>query len=327
MKASAFVKIVAALIGLGFSTMAIAESRSSPTSLTLATASPGGVYYVYGEELAKILTENLGIAVNPLPTQGAIQNMRLLDSGQAQLALATMSTVREGWDGIAPWTSNKHFRNVRALFSMYDNPFQTVVLNRSGIATIAQLDKKRIGVGPRSGNGASYGPLIFKIVGISPQLSYGSYEDLATELLDGRIDALMTFLGAPVPAILSIEAKQPVKLLDLSLEQMEATRRAIPDLSPSKIAAGTYRLLEKDYVTVAVPNFVIGRFDLPEDLVYKLVKAVFDNQPRLVKVTSAANDTLPQNAVKNTFLPFHPGAARYHREVGVGVPDSLLPRN
>ena len=85
--------------------------------------------------------------------------------------------------------------------------------------------------------------------------------------------------------------------------------------------------MDKDYVTVGVPNFVIGRADLPDDLVYQLVKAVFDNQPRLVKVTAAASDTLPQNVVKNTFLPFHPGAVRYYREVGIKIPDALVPTN
>ena len=72
---------------------------------------------------------------------------------------------------------------------------------------------------------------------------------------------------------------------------------------------------------------MIGQADLPEDLVYQLVKAVFENQPRLVKMTSAASETIPQNAVKNTFLPFHPGAVRYYREVGIKIPDALVPTN
>jgi uncharacterized protein len=108
---------------------------------------------------------------------------------------------------------------------------------------------------------------------------------------------------------------------------MDAIRKAMPVFGPAKIAAGTYRLLDKDYVTIGVPNFVIGRADLPDDLVYQLVKASFENQPRLVKATSAARDTLPQNVVKNTFLPFHPGAVRYYREIGMSIPDSLVPTN
>jgi hypothetical protein len=74
-------------------------------------------------------------------------------------------------------------------------------------------------------------------------------------------------------------------------------------------------------------TFAIGRDDLPDDLVYQLVKAVFENQPRLLKTTSAARETIPQNAVKDTFLPFHPGAVRYYREIGIKIPDELTPMN
>jgi uncharacterized protein len=315
------------LFAVASPTSVAAASADWPKSITLATASPGGIYYVYGEELAKILTEKLGVTVNPLPTQGAIHNVKLLDNGGAQLALITMSTGLEGWNGAGDWTGGKKFRNIRALFPMYDNPFQAVVLQRSGITTFAQLDGKRIGVGPRAGNGGTYGPVIFKIVGISPELSYGSYNDVATELLAGRIDALVTLLGAPVPAIQKVDAKEPVTFLNLSSEQMDAIRKAIPAFGPAKIVAGTYRLLDKDYVTIGVPNFVIGQADLPEGLVYQLVKAVFENQPRLAKATSAASDTLPQNVVKDTFLPFHRGAVRYYREIGISIPESLAETN
>ncbi len=60
---------------------------------------------------------------------------------------------------------------------------------------------------------------------------------------------------------------------------------------------------------------------------YQLVKAVYDNQPRLLKATSAASDALPQNVDKNTFLPLHPGAVRYYREIGINIPDLPVPTN
>src|SRR5439155_18600694 len=181
----------------------------------------------------------------------------LVDSGGAQIGMTTMGIGLHGWNGTGDWTNGKRLRNMRALFPMYDNPFQAVVLQRSGITTLAQLDKKRIGVGPRSGNGATYAPGIFKIVGISAELHYGAYNDIATELLAGRIDALLTLLGAPVPAIQDVDAKEPVKFLNLSPEQMQAISKATPEFGPAKIAAGTYRLLDKDYVTIGVPNFII----------------------------------------------------------------------
>ena len=124
-----------------------------------------------------------------------------------------------------------------------------------------------------------------------------------------------------------MEAKEPLTFISPSAEEIDLIRKAMPELTPSIIPAGTYSSLNKDYSTIGVYNFAVGRSALPEDLVYLLVKAVFENQPRLVKASSAASETVAQNVVKNTFLPFHPGAVRYYREIGISIPDSLVPTN
>ena len=317
----------ACLLAVATSTSVLAADPDWPKSLTLATASPGGIYYVYGDALAQILTEKLGIPVNPLPTQGTVHNVKLLDSGGAQLGMTTMGVALQGWNGTGDWTDGKQVRTMRALFPMYDTPFQAFVLQRSGISTLAQLDNKRIGVGPKAATGGTYIPAIFKLLGISAETEYGSFDAVAAELSAGHIDAFTTLTGAPMPTIQAAEAKEPITFLALSPEQIEAIRKALPEFGASKIAAGTYRSLDKDYVTIGVYNFAIGRADLPDDLVYQLVKAVFENQPRLMKATLAASDTLPQNVVKDTFLPFHPGAIRYYREIGISIPDALVSTN
>jgi TRAP transporter TAXI family solute receptor len=317
----------ACLLAIGTSSGVLAANPDWPKSLTLGTASPGGIYYVYGEALARILTEKLAITVNPLPTQGPVHNVKLLDSGAAQLGLTTMGVGLQGWNGSGDWPAGKQYRNMRALFPMYDTPLQTVVLQRSGITTIAQLDKKRVFIGPKAGTGGTYIPAILKLLGISGEISYGSFDVAAAELLASHVDTIVTLTGAPVPAVQDIEAKEPVTFISLSPEQNEAIRKAMPEFSPSKIVGRTYRGMEKDYVTIGVYNFAIGRADLPDDLVYQLVKAVFENQPRLVKASPAASDTVPQNVVKNTFMPFHPGAVRYYREIGISIPETLALMN
>jgi TRAP transporter TAXI family solute receptor len=327
MRLGSLFAVIGTLLAIATSTSVPAAGPDWPKSLTLGTASPGGVYYIYGEALAQILTEKLGITVNPLPTQGTVHNVKLVDSGGVQLGLITMGVGLHGWNGTGDWTNGKRLRNMRALFPMYDTPFQAVVRRRSGIAALAELDKKRIGGGPRAGTSGTYVPEILKVLGIAAEISHGSWNVMLTELLAGHHDAFLTVIGAPMPAVQEAEAKEPLTFISLSPEQIDAIRKAMPEFSPSKIAAGTYHFLEKDYVTIGVYNFAIGRADLPDDLVHDLVKAVHENQLRLVKAHSAARETLPQNVVKNTFLPFHPGAVRYYRETGTSIPDSLVPTN
>ena len=133
--------------------------------------------------------------------------------------------------------------------------------------------------------------------------------------------------GVPIPALKHVEAKEPVVFVSLTPEQIEAIRKAMPELTISQIGSGVYTSLDKAYTTVGLYIFAVGRDDLPDELVYQLVKAIFENQPRLVKATSAASETLPQNALKNSFLPFHPGAIRYYQEIGIKIPDALVPTN
>jgi|HubBroStandDraft_6_1064221.scaffolds.fasta_scaffold304089_2 TRAP transporter TAXI family solute receptor len=319
--------VIGTLCAIATSTSIPAASPDWPKTLTLASSSPGGTFYILGEEIARVLTEKLEITVNHLPTQGPAQNVKLLDIGGAQLGMISMGVIVQGWNGTGDWTNHKQFRNMRALFPMWGSIFQIVALRRSGITTLAQLDKKRIGIGARASLAGVYAPDILKVLGISAEAVYASTESINADLLSGRLDAILTMLGTPVPVIQEVEVKEPITFIGLSSEQIEAIRKAMPELGPAKIAAGTYRALEKDYATIGMFNFVVGRTDLPDDLAYQLVKAVLENQPRLVKVNSAASEILPQNVEKNTFLPFHPGAVRYYREIGISIPRSLVPTN
>jgi len=315
----------AALVLCGIACLSQAQPAGNqwPKSLTLGTASPGGVYYVYGEAVAQLLTEKLGIPVNALPTQGPVHNVKLVDSGGAQLGLITMGVGLQGWTGEGEWTAGKPFQNMRALFPMYDTTFQFVALRRSGITTLAQFDKRSVGVGPRAGTGGTYVPAILKAVGVTAQIGNGSFADMGKDLLGGRYDAMVMTGGVPFPALIEAEAQEPITFVSLTPQESEAVRKALPELTISEIEKGTYSSLDKTYSTLGVYNFAIGRADLPDDLVYQLVKAVFDNQARLIKAHATAKETLAKNVVKNTFMPFHPGAVRYYREVGVAIPDTL----
>src|SRR5829696_9831657 len=102
-----------------------------PSSLTIGTASPGGTYFVYGEGLARILTRELGIPVSARATEGPAQNIALLETGEIQLAFVTLGVALQAWNGTGAWTQGKPFREMRALFPMYDTPFQFVVLQGS----------------------------------------------------------------------------------------------------------------------------------------------------------------------------------------------------
>jgi len=296
-----------------------------PKSLTIATSSPGGVYLPYGQFLAKLWTAKFSIPADAVVTQGSLQNVKLIDLRGAQIGFATMGIALHGWYGTGDWTQGKRYLNMRALFPMYDTPFQIAALRRSGVTELQQLDHKVLGIGPRAGTGGTYVPDIMKLLGVAPEIKYGSVDDQATELLAGRYAASAAMTGAPVPAFAEVESKEPLTFIKLTQAQIDAVRKAMPELSPSTILSKTYRSLESDYETLGIYNFAIGRADLPDDLVYQLVKALFENAQALAAEVPAASQTIPRNVDKDTFLPLHPGAIRYYREIGIAIQPELIP--
>src|SRR6266511_742511 len=104
--------------------MATAQEVASPSSIALATASPGGVYLVYGQALAPILSRALQIEVTAEPTQGAVQNVILLEKRQTMLAFINVGPSLQGWNG-SDWAKGTHYRSMRVMFPLYDTRFNS----------------------------------------------------------------------------------------------------------------------------------------------------------------------------------------------------------
>lgn len=287
-----------------------------PDVITIATGSPGGTYFTYGEALARVLSSQLGIRVGTLPTDGPSENIALLESGKADLGFVTLGVAAQAWDGTAPWTDGKEMRDFRAVFPMYDTPFHFIVPKESPAQTLADLAGKRIGVGPEGGTGATYEPKLLETLGIKSEFVTGDWDDLEAKMEAGELDGLAVAAGAPFPAVSKLEARGGARFLPVAPEQVLALRLAFPELSASTIPAGTYASLMFGYDTVGLYNFAVARPELPATLVQAIAKAVFDNNDDLVAAHPAAASTIPANFTRNTFLPYHPGAARYYATVG-----------
>ncbi len=298
-----------------------------PASLTIGTASPGGGYYPYGKELAAILSEAIGIPVSAQSTQGADQNIMLLDGGQIQLGFTTMGVALQAWNGTDPRAQGKKMRSMRALFPMYDTPFEFVALDSSGVRSLRELAGKRVGAGPQGGTGASYAPKIFAALETVVTLRYGAWTTMSSEMRSGLLDGLVGAAGVPFPALAEIDQTGETHFIELSGEDIATLRKAMPELSPSTLPAGSFPSLKADYRTVGMFNFAVARESLPDDLVYAITKALYANHDRLVRAYPAARESISANVDRNAFLPFHPGAVRYYREIGVGIPASLVSPN
>jgi len=96
---------------------------------------------------------------------------------------------------------------MRAIFPMYDSPFQFVVPQASDIQSVAQLSGKRVGVGPQGGTTSTYVPSLFRTLKIDAALSTGDWLDLVSQVQARSADALVVAAGAPFPSLLELGRK------------------------------------------------------------------------------------------------------------------------
>jgi TRAP transporter TAXI family solute receptor len=303
--------------------VAVAQEVVSPPRIALATASPGGVYLVYGWALAPILSRALQIEVTAEATQGAVQNVILLEKRQTMLAFINIGPALQGWNG-SDWAKGTRYRSMRVIFPLYDTAFQFVVHKRLAAKSLDNFMGLRIGGGPRGGTSGAYVEQVFRALGIPALVRHGAWDNLGSQLAERELDGAAAAVGAPFPVLAQLDAQQIIDFIALSPEQIASLRKQIVEITPSAIAAGTYRSLTKDYPTIGLYNFAVAHKDLSDDLVYQIVKTVFENQAELVKAHPVAEETVPKNIDRNTLLPLHPGALRYYREKGIAVPAAAL---
>ncbi|HYH42191.1 MAG TPA: TAXI family TRAP transporter solute-binding subunit [Burkholderiales bacterium] len=319
---------LAGLVGITLAAGAAAQAKPNPSwpkTLTLGTASVGGTFFVYGQVWASLVNDKIGTNISTQQTQGPNQNIILADSKQIEFGMTTMGVALQAWEGKGDWTKGKQYRNIRAMFPMYDTPFHFVALEKSGIKSVKDLAGKRSGVGPRAGTCGTYFPLFFKTLGIDTTIRNGQASDMAANLQDGLIDAFPFCAGVPIAAYSELETTNKVRFFTFNADELKKIKAALPELSDSTIPKGTYKQQTEDHATLGVYNFAIANKDMPDDLVYAITKAVLESNPQMVKGHSAAKETVLQNWNRNTFLPFHPGTIRYLKEKGINVPKNLLP--
>ncbi|RJK98524.1 TAXI family TRAP transporter solute-binding subunit [Paracoccus aestuarii] len=294
-----------------------------PSSVTIGTASQGGTYFIYGTGLAGMITQNLGLNASAEVTGGPVQNATLVETGDHQIGLVTMGPAYEAWTGNSELAPGVEHASLRALFPMYQTPFEAVALQSSGIADVMDMAGKRVSVGPAGGTAATYWPRFFEVLGVEANISYSGANDATSQVKDGLIDAFAFAAGVPISAFAQIAAENPVNIFGFTEEQREQILEALPEVSAFDVPGGLYQGFPEGHGTVAMWNFAVAHEEMPESLAYEITKLVMENNEGMMQIHATAAETLPENVDQNAFLPYHPGAVRYFDEIGVEIPAEL----
>ena len=296
-----------------------------PKSVKLGTASQGGTYFIYGSGWGNLVQEKLGVNVSVEATGGPMQNMALMQVGELELGMTTLGPAYDSWLGNNPVAPGVETKNVRALFPMYQTPFQIIALESAQVRSFSDLANQKVGVGPQGGTAATFYPRFAEELGIEMTLQYGGGSDLGNQLQDGLIDVFAYAAGAPIPAFSEVLAQKEAVIFGFSPSEINTLAASNPALTQFTVSAGSYAGQSEDISTLAMWNFAIAHKDIPEQMAYDIVKVVLESNEELKTVHGAAAETLAENMVNNSFLWFHPGAIRYFKEQGLDVPNALIP--
>lgn len=300
---------------------ALAQAR---TSLALVSAGPGSAFLGYGQAIAKVVAAGAPIDLEVRETKGSNENAELVSAGTVPLALLNMGPGFDAWNGKGPF-AGKELRGMRAVAPMYETPFHTLTLKKSGIANLRQLAGKKVGVGPAKGPGEVFFDGIAAALGIQYTKVNGNPDALGKQVETGEIDAFWYGSGLPSPPFAAAASATDAVVIGFQPDEAEAFRKTFAYFAPYTIAANTYKGQTAPIQSLAVWNFIVAHKDVPADQVHAITAALLNNPAATKAAYPAAAATVKENVGANTFMPFHPGAARYYREAGVAIAPALLP--
>ncbi len=303
----------------------------------LTTATTGGTYYPVGVAIATIthaqLSETEGISLTAISSAGSLENVKLLRDNQAQFAILQGPFGAWAWNGEGPIRNPQtHMRSVGALWKNVEHfVLLTRLVANGDMSDLNNLDGERYVLGARNSGAEQTGRFILDTLGIDYEekftLGYMGYGPTTNAIQDGNIVGMNIPAGAPVSSITRAFALMGnrITILNWTQEQMDALNARYPLWDWYDFPPGTYPNQSTLVRTVASPNVLVTREDIPEEAVYQITRVIWENLATLQEIHGATNDMQLQIAINGLGAPLHPGALRYYREQGLNIPARLIP--
>jgi hypothetical protein len=283
--------------------------------VTLMTAGPGSAFLPYGRGVAAYLASR-GIDINVRESAGSNENLSAVDASAMTIGTAFLGSAYDAINGTG-WATGHRHENLRALFPMYETSFQVAALRSSRIGSLADLDGKKVGVGPAKAPAEVFFRAAAAIAQVQPVIVNGDPAELARRLTAGEIDALWQGAVVPIPSLSEVANQADAVVFGLSEAEVAAMLKRFPQLSATTVPPATYKGQTAEIRSVSAWNFVVANKDLPVELAYAITKAVLSAANPKSEIYPTAAATLAGNAANNRIMPFHPGAMRFYTEAGV----------
>ncbi len=312
------IAIVAAVLCIAFAP----QGHAQDITLSISTGGTGGVWYPMGGAMANVLSKHMkGAAATAEVTGGSVDNVRLLATGRTELAFSMVDTA---WEAAHAKGKFKDKVPMRTIAVVHPLVMHVVTIEGRGIEKMADLKGKRVSTGS-PGSGTEVMALrILEAYGIDPnkdiQRERLSVAEAANAVRDRKLDAFMHAAGVPLPAVTDLAASpgMKVRLIDHADATEAMKKKYGPIYAPTAIPANSYPGQDKENRTASVWGVLYVHEKMPEQVVYDIVRTLFERQKDIVAAhKEAANMTLANQQIGASPIAWHPGAVRYFKEKGI----------
>jgi uncharacterized protein len=291
--------------------------------VTIGTGGVTGVYYAAGGAICRLLNKDRrahGIRCSVESTGGSAFNINTIKAGELDFGMAQSDVQFNAFKGDGQYKGNA-FGDLRAVFSLHPEPFTVLVRKEAGVAKFDDLKGKRFNVGnPGSGTRASMEQLLAAMGWKMSDFSLASElkaDEHGPALCDNKIDGFFYAVGHPSANIQDPTTTCGAKLIALTGAAPDKLVAEFPYYAKATVPGGMYSNNPQPTATYGVLATLVTSSKTPDETVYQLVKATFDNFDEFKKLHPAFANLEPAGMVKDGLsAPLHPGAAKYFKEKG-----------
>jgi TRAP transporter TAXI family solute receptor len=278
--------------------------------VSIATGNSTGVYYVVGGGLAQLVNDQTDLKATSAETGASVQNIEQVVAGDYDIGFSLADSAADAVNGDADFDGPQEIATLGRIYSNYTH---VVVRADRGIDSVEDFAGKRISTGsPESGTEVIANRLI-ESAGVDPAEVKRQRLDLTKTvdgMKDGSIDGLVWSGGLPTSAITDLFTSMGGKLKFVDVTpQLGAMQEVNSVYEETTIPADTYGL-DEDVPTFMVPNVLVVREDMPENLACALTTLVVEHKDQLVQVHPAAEEIDPATMSRTDPIPMHPGSER-----------------
>ncbi|HEY5672832.1 MAG TPA: TAXI family TRAP transporter solute-binding subunit [Malonomonas sp.] len=301
------------------------QAQAENQFVTIGTGGVTGVYYPTGGAICRLVNKTRkehGIRCSVESTGGSVYNLNTIRAGELDMGVAQSDVQYQAYHGTDKFTEQGPDKDLRAVFSVHPEPYTVVARADAGVKNFADLKGKRVNIGnPGSGQRSTtevlLGAMGWTVEDFKLASELKSAEQSAA-LCDNKVDAIVFVVGHPNGSIQEATSSCDSVMVNVAGPAVDKLVADNPYYRTATIPGGMYRGTETDTKTFGVGATFVSSAKVPEDVIYNVVKAVFENFEEFQKLHPAFADLKKEEMIKDGLsAPLHDGAVKYFKEAGL----------